>query len=247
MNQHGPHPTAETAVSPGHGFNGGTIYYPTGTSQGPWGAVAIVPGYTALFADEGAWMGPWLASFGFVVIGIETNSRDDRDVARGTQLLAGLDYLTERSPVRDRVDPARQAVIGHSMGGGGAINAALRRPSLNAAVALVPYSPSQDLATLQVPMMIIGGLDDPTVTPAYLDCLYATMPAATPSRYVQLPDADHGFFTRANDPQMRILIPWLKVFVDENPGYTHLIPESSARSANTASPSRSSMGTVRHW
>ena len=146
--------TASVGVAPGNGFNGGTIYYPTDTSLGTWGAVAIVPGYTARFADEEAWMGPWLASFGFVVIGVETNSLTDFDTARGTQLLAALDYLTQRSSVRDRVDPDRLGVIGHSMGGGGAISAAERRPSLTAAIPLAPFSPSQNLSTDQVPTMV---------------------------------------------------------------------------------------------
>jgi hypothetical protein len=103
--QRGTFTTAEVTVPPGNGFNGGKIYYPTDTSLGTWGAIAAVPGYTARWAAEGAWMGPWLASFGFVVIGIDTNSPNDYDTARGTQLLAALDYLTQRSPVRDRVDP----------------------------------------------------------------------------------------------------------------------------------------------
>jgi len=67
---YGTFATAQINVAPGNGFNGGTIYYPTDTSQGTWGAVAIVPGYTAKFANEEAWMGPRLASFGFVVIGV---------------------------------------------------------------------------------------------------------------------------------------------------------------------------------
>src|SRR5690349_7455124 len=57
--------TAEVTVPSGFGFNGGKIYYPTDTSQGTWAAIAAVPGYTASWAREGAWMGPWLASFGF--------------------------------------------------------------------------------------------------------------------------------------------------------------------------------------
>jgi hypothetical protein len=79
---YGPFATAQLTVPPGNGFNGGYIYYPTDTSLGTWGAVAIVPGYTALFAREEAWMGPRPASFGFVVIGIETNSRTDSAPAR---------------------------------------------------------------------------------------------------------------------------------------------------------------------
>jgi hypothetical protein len=162
--------TAETSVPTGFGFNGGRIYYSTDTSLGTWGAVAIVPGYTARFDDEEAWMGHWIASFGFVVIGIDTNSPTDWDTARGTQLLAALDYLTGQSPVRDRVDPNRLGVIGHSMGGGGAISAAERRPSLKAAVPLAPFSPSQNLSALTVPTMIQGARDDGTVTPSQFLC-----------------------------------------------------------------------------
>jgi dienelactone hydrolase len=215
--------TAQVSVPAGNGFNGGTIYYPTDTSLGTWGAVAIVPGYTALFANEEAWMGPWLASFGFVVIGIETNSRTDDDVNRGTQLLAALDYLTRQSPVRDRVDPDRLGVIGHSMGGGGAINASERRPSLKAAVPLAPFSPAQNLSTDKVPTMIIAGQNDTVVTPSYLDGLYATMPASTQSDFVQIAGVDHLFATRANATEMRMLIPWLKTFIDDDTRYTQFL------------------------
>jgi dienelactone hydrolase len=223
--------TAQVSVSPGNGFNGGTIYYPTDTSLGTWAGVAIVPGYTARFADEEAWMGPWLASFGFVVIGVETNSLTDFDYDRGTQLLAALDYLTQQSPVRDRVDPNRLGVVGHSMGGGGAISASERRPSLRAAVPLAPFSPSQNLASDQVPTMIISGQNDTVVTPSYLDGLYAGMPASTQSAFVEIAGVDHLFATRPNTTEMRLLIPWLKIFLDEDTRYTQFLCPSLADSS----------------
>ena len=40
--------TASVSVAPGNGFNGGMIYYPTDTSLGTWGAVAIVPLFVAI-------------------------------------------------------------------------------------------------------------------------------------------------------------------------------------------------------
>ncbi|MDX3387462.1 ricin-type beta-trefoil lectin domain protein [Streptomyces niveiscabiei] len=221
--QRGTFATAELTVPPGNGFNGGRIYYPTDTSLGTWAAVAAVPGYTAKWAAEGAWMGPWLASFGFVVIGIDTNSPNDHDTARGTQLLAALDYLTQRSPVRDRVDPGRLGVIGHSMGGGGAINAAERRPSLKAALPLAPFSPSQNLSTLRVPTMIMGARDDGTVTPSYLNGLHGGMPAATPSAYIELTSGGHGFPTWGNSNVTRRTIPWLKIFHDGDTRYTRFL------------------------
>ncbi|TDC06974.1 lipase [Streptomyces sp. 8K308] len=215
--------TAEIAVPAGNGFNGGRIYYPTDTSLGTWGAVAVVPGYTASWAAEGAWMGHWLASFGFVVIGIDTNSPTDWDTARGTQLLAALDYLTQRSPVRDRVDPDRLGVMGHSMGGGGAISAATRRPSLRAAVPFAPASFSQNLSGVRVPTMITGARDDGTVTPSALDQLYATLPAGTEGAFVELASGGHGFPTWGNSQVTRRVIPWLKVFLDNDNRYTQFL------------------------
>ncbi|AXE83856.1 ricin-type beta-trefoil lectin domain protein [Streptomyces sp. Go-475] len=226
--QRGTFATAEMTVPPGNGFNGGKIYYPTDTSQGTWGAVAAVPGYTAKWAAEGAWMGPWLASFGFVVIGIDTNSPNDYDTARGTQLLAALDYLTQRSPVRDRVDPSRLGVIGHSMGGGGAISAALRRPSLKAALPLAPFSPSQNLSNLRVPTMIMGARDDGTVTPSYLNGLYGGVPATTQSAFIELSSGGHGFPTWGNSNVTRRTIPWLKIFLDNDTRYTQFLCPSLA-------------------
>ena len=214
--------TAQVDVPAGIGFKSGVIYHPTDTSQ-TYGGIAIVPGYTALFANEEAWMGPWLASFGFVVIGIETNTTSDYDTDRGTQLLAALDYLTQNSSVRDRVDAGRLSIVGHSMGGGGAISAAERRATLKAVVSLAPFSPSQNLSTLQIPTMIIAGQLDTVVTPSYLDGLYAGMPSSTQSAFVQLSGADHLFPTRPNPNVMRLAIPWLKIFTDNDNRYTQFL------------------------
>ncbi|WIX90440.1 ricin-type beta-trefoil lectin domain protein [Amycolatopsis sp. DG1A-15b] len=217
----GPFATASASVPAGHGFNGGRVYYPTDTSLGTWGALAIVPGYSALFADEEAWMGPWLSSFGFVVIGVETSTRTDSADARGTELLAALDYLTTQSPVRDRVDPDRLAVLGHSAGGAGALLAAERRPALKAAIGLAPGSPvgNLSLATDRVPTMVLGGQNDSVVTPSYLSGLYATMPASTQSVFAQIAGADHVYYTHPNNVEMKLLIPWLKTFLDSDTRY----------------------------
>ncbi|SCG74774.1 poly(ethylene terephthalate) hydrolase family protein [Micromonospora rifamycinica] len=220
----GPFANTSVAVPTGYGFNGGRIYYPTDTSQGTFGAIAISPGYTALFSVELAWMGPWLASHGFVVIGIETNSRNDFDTARGTQLLAALDYLTQQSPVRDRVDPNRLAVSGHSMGGGGALSAAIRRSSLKAVVGIAPYSPSSNLANDRVPTMVFAGQADTVVTPSYATGLYNSLPATTESAYLEVAGADHGFMVgRSNPVLIRTMLPFLKMFVDNDARYSQFL------------------------
>ncbi|MCA2217159.1 poly(ethylene terephthalate) hydrolase family protein [Jidongwangia harbinensis] len=220
----GPFANTSVSVPTGNGFNGGRIYYPTDTSQGTFGAIAISPGYTALFSAELAWMGPWLASHGFVVIGIETNSRNDFDTARGTQLLAALDYLTQQSPVRDRVDPNRLAVSGHSMGGGGALSAAIRRSSLKAVVGIAPYSPSSNLANDRVPTMIFSGQRDTVVTPSYATTLYNSIPATTESAYLEVANGDHGFMVGRSDPVLiRTMLPFLKMFLDNDARYSQFL------------------------
>jgi dienelactone hydrolase len=233
----GPFATAQVAMPTGHGFGGGMIYYPTDTSQGTWGVLAIVPGYSALFADEEAWMGPWLSSFGFVVVGVETNTRTDSDSQRAADLLAALDYLTTQSPVRNQVDPARMSVLGHSAGGAGAIEAAEQRPSLRALIGLAPGFPGQGLSMAgdTVPALIVGGQNDGTVTPSYLSNLYGTLPASTQSAFAQIAGADHVYYTHPNNIEMKLIIPWLKVFVDSDARYTQFLcpslPDPSTISA----------------
>jgi hypothetical protein len=256
----GPFATAQVSVAPGNGFNGGVVYYPTDQSLGTWGALAIVPGYTAKCANEEAWMGPWLSSFGFVVICIETNSTTDFDVARGQELLAALNWLTTASPVKGEIDPGRLAVLGHSMGGGGVVYATEHQPSLKAAVALAPFSPSQDMSTDHVPTLVIGGQDDTVVTPSYLSGLYATMPASTQSDFAQIAGASHVYYTQPNNVEMKLIIPWLKLFVDSDTRYEQFLcpslPDPSSISeyqpkcpytptgGSTGSPSASASASV---
>ena len=65
----GPFATASVTVPRGNGFGGGVIYYPTATNEGTFGAVAISPGLNGTWPGI-AWLGPRLASQGFVVFGI---------------------------------------------------------------------------------------------------------------------------------------------------------------------------------
>ena len=233
----GPFATAQVSAPSGNGFGGGVVYYPTDTTQGTWGALAIVPGYSALCSTEEAWMGPWLSSFGFVVICTETNTRTDSDSQRAAELQAALTWLTTQSPVKNEVDPSRLSVLGHSAGGAGAMEEAEQHPELRAAIGLAPGFRGQGLtlATDTVPTLIVGGQNDGTVTPSYLSNLYGTLPASTQSDFAQIAGADHVYYTHANNVEMKLIIPWLKVFVDSDTRYTQFLcptlPDPSSISA----------------
>ena len=222
----GPFATASVTVPRGNGFGGGVIYYPTVTSQGTFGGVAISPGLNGTWPGI-AWLGPRLASQGFVVFGIETNNLNDSPTSRGTQLLAALDYLTRTSAVRTRVDANRLAVIGHSMGGGGALDAALRRPALQAAIGNAPYLPSGSLANDRVPTLIYAMQNDTLVPPSRLTSLYNTIPASTERAYIGVAGAGHNYIGQPSTVLARTMIPWLKIFVDDDSRYSQFLCPST--------------------
>jgi predicted dienelactone hydrolase len=205
------------------GFGGGVIYYPTTTTQGTFGAVAISPGFTATWSSLD-WLGPRIASHGFVVIGIETNTLLDQPSSRASQLLAALDYLTRTSSVRSRIDTTRLAVAGHSMGGGGTLEAARNRPSLQAAVPLAPWNTTKSFSTLRVPTLIIGGESD-TVAPVATHSIpfYNSIPSASEKAYLELNNASHFFPQSVNTFTGRLMVSWLKRFVDNDTRYDQFI------------------------
>ncbi|WP_436971059.1 alpha/beta hydrolase family protein [Micromonospora coxensis] len=221
----GPFATASQSVSSWSvsGFGGGVIYYPTSTSEGTFGAIAISPGYTAAWSSI-SWLGPRIASHGLVVIGIETNSRYDQPDSRGRQLLAALDYLVQSSSVRGRIDGTRLAVAGHSMGGGGSLEAASTRPSLQAAVPLAPWNLDKTWSELQVPTLIIGGESD-SIAPvsSHSEPFYSSIPASSEKAYLELNGASHFFPQTVNTPTAKQMVAWLKRFVDNDTRYEQFL------------------------
>ncbi|NEY36301.1 alpha/beta hydrolase [Streptomyces sp. PRKS01-65] len=221
----GPYSVAETEVSSlvVTGFGGGTIYYPTSTSDGTFGAVVISPGFTALQSSI-AWLGPRLASQGFVVFTIDTNTTVDQPDSRGRQLLAALDYLTERSSVRSRIDSSRLGVMGHSMGGGGTLEAAKSRPSLQAAIPLTPWNLDKTWPEVRTPTMIIGA-DGDSIAPvaSHSEPFYSSLPSSTDRAYLELNNATHFAPNTSNTTIAKYSISWLKRFIDNDTRYDQFL------------------------
>ncbi|GAA2558180.1 lipase [Winogradskya consettensis] len=211
---------ARSAVS---GFGGGTIYYPTSTTAGTFGAVAISPGFTASQSAV-AWLGPRLASQGFVIFTIDTSSTLDSPDSRGTQLLAALDYLTGSSSVRTRIDATRLGVMGHSMGGGGSLAATRTRPALQASIPMTPYHTTKSWTTVQTPTLIIGAESD-TVAPvaSHAEPFYTSLPSSLDKAYLELNNASHSAPTSTNVTVAKYSISWLKRFIDNDTRYDQFL------------------------
>ncbi|GAA2438604.1 bis(hydroxyethyl) terephthalate hydrolase [Streptomyces lavendulocolor] len=221
----GPYAVSQTTVSSlsASGFGGGTIYYPTTTSDGTFGAVAISPGFTGTQSSI-AWLGPRLASQGFVVFTIDTITTLDQPDSRGRQLLAALDHLTQRSTVRSRVDSTRLGVMGHSMGGGGSLEAAKSRPSLQAAIPLTGWNTDKTWPELRTPTLIVGA-DGDTVAPvsSHSEPFYESLPSTLDKAYLELNNASHFTPNTSDTTIAKYSISWLKRFIDNDTRYEQFL------------------------
>jgi alpha-beta hydrolase superfamily lysophospholipase len=228
----GPYATTQVTASGVSGFRAGTIYYPTTTADGTFGAVAIAPGFTASQSSI-AWLGPRLASQGFVVMTIDTITTSDQPDSRGDQLQAALDYLvSSRSGVANRIDRSRLAVMGHSMGGGGTLSAARDNPALQAAIPLTGWHTTKNWSTVQVPTLVIGAQND-TIAPvsSHSEPFYTSLPASLDKAYLELAGASHFAPNSPNTTIAKYSISWLKRFVDNDTRYEQFLcprPSGSA-------------------
>jgi len=221
----GPFTISTATVASQGSFGGGTIYYPNDTSQGTFGAVAVSPGF---FSPQAfiAWAGPRIASQGFVVFTIDTNTIFDFPGSRASQLTAALNYLVNSSPaaVRSRIDPSRLAVMGHSMGGGGTLEAAQNHPEYQAAVALQPWDIFMNFGNDRVPSMIVGAQNDFIAgVGSFAEPFYEQIPAASEKAYVEVAGVDHFLGTSSNTTQSKYAISWLKRYVDNDTRYEQFL------------------------
>ncbi|MHA1176689.1 dienelactone hydrolase family protein [Psychrobacter faecalis] len=157
----GPFTVASKAIPRqlANGFGGGTIHYPTNAGDcGLLGGIAVIPGYVSYEASI-KWWGPRLASWGFVVITIDTNSIYDDPNSRATQLSVALDHILSDSTVGAQIDSTRLGAIGWSMGGGGALQLATQRSDVRAIIPQTPYH-DEDYGIMDTPALFITCQND---------------------------------------------------------------------------------------
>ncbi len=236
--QRGPFAVATTNVPAGTaaGFNLGTIYAPTDTSQGTFGAIAVIPGFIEAQAAI-SWVGTTLASQGFVVFTLEPFSGFDLPNSRAAQMQAALTWITSAaSPVRSRIDASRLGVMGHSMGGGGSLEAVSNNPQLKAAVPLQPWDLFFSFAQVRVPTLMVGATNDIIAPPgSNTNVFYGQIPATTKKANVELAGQDHFVGTTYNPTQTRYAVAWMKRFIDNDTRYSQfLCPSPGPGGALTA-------------
>ena len=220
----------------GPDYGNATVYYPTNASP-PFASVAIVPGFFATQSSVEAW-GPFLASHGIVSIIIDTNSLFDQPSARADGLLDALETMRQEnnrtaSPLFDDLDTDQFAVMGWSMGGGGAQLAAVLDPNLKAVIALCPWlnNPSSSDLDHSVPVLIFGGELDPTAPPVlHSDIHYDLTPNTTDKMLFEVANGNHSI---ANDPANamgdigKYGLAWLRYYLLDDVCHCPLVLEPS--------------------
>ena len=228
----GPFATASAKIATPSGYGSGTVWYPT-TGTG-YGVIVVGPGFTE---TENAinWWGARLASHGFVAVTVGTKTTLDQPESRGKQFMAALKQvisLEPTAPYKGKIDASRQAVAGHSMGGGGTLAAARDNPTLKAAIPLAPWHTLKDFSSVKVPTLVIACEKD-IIAPvsSHAKRFYDSMNAATPHAFAELAGADHfcvnNITSAANKAtDTKVAVSWLKVFMDGDQRYLPFIKEA---------------------
>jgi dienelactone hydrolase len=209
-------------------FGEATIYYPVGT-PGPIGGVAIAPGFTERQSHI-EWWGPRLASHGYAVLVLDTNEPRERPDARAAALLAAVDVLRREntrveSRLFGRIAVERMAVMGHSMGGGGALLAANQgRGDIRAAIPFTSWEPDADLSGVVAPTLVIAGeADDIAEVGEHAWRHFQSIPTATPKVYMEVESGDHFIADTNRGEDLatigRYALAWLKLHLDGEEQY----------------------------
>jgi predicted dienelactone hydrolase len=207
----------------GQGHGGGTVYYPT-NAPAKVGVISIVPGYLS-YQSSINWWGPRLASHGFVVVTIDTNTTSDQPDSRSRQQLAALDQVValgskSSSPLYNKIDGTRTGVMGWSMGGGGSLASVKDRPSIKAAAPQAPWYATENFSAITVPTLIFACSSD-AIAPvnSHAEPFYKSMTRNT-KQYVQRTGGSHSCFNSANATASLKGVAWMKRFIDGDTRYT---------------------------
>jgi hypothetical protein len=194
------------------GFGSATIHYPTNATAdcGKMPGIAVVPGYVS-YESSIKWWGPRLASWGYVVITINTNTIYDQPDSRATQLSKALDHIINDSTTKNLVDATKLGAIGWSMGGGGTLKLATQRAAVKAIIPQAPWY-SGLYGTMNKPAFFIGCELD-VVAPVYSHVNDFYSRASGPKMKIEINNGDH-FCANSGNGNEGVLgqagIAWMK-------------------------------------
>jgi dienelactone hydrolase len=228
-----------------------TLYFPANRGT-DFGGVVISPGYTEV-QENLAWWGQHLASWGYAVLIVDTNTTQDNPQLRADALMAAIETVRGEgvragSPIRGKILDNNMAVMGHSMGGGGALLAAnAHSDQIKAAIPFTPWLPNGDFSEVAVPTLVLAGEDDQIAKVAeHAWPHYQSLADDIPRMYAEVADGNHFIANSVTEneglrPNIDVqdlvgalAVAWLKLYVDGDEDYRAVLygewsAEQSAR------------------
>jgi dienelactone hydrolase len=230
--------TAKLPTSTAYG-SATTVYYPTDRSVGSYGLLVLCPGFVSTAALYSG-VAQRVASHGFVVAVVSTNSLLDQPQARATQIIAVMNAVlaqnkTQAVAYAGQVDEQRVAIGGHSAGGSGTFYAAASQPQLKALVGLMPGEPGTNFvpfAGIRIPTLILTGEID-TLANSWANPYFAQLDPSLPAAKIELAGLGHlSLWTTSTQVSQgkvaKYVTAWVKRFVDDDTRYTGFISTKAA-------------------
>jgi dienelactone hydrolase len=136
--------------------------------------------------------------------------------------------------VKNKVDPNRTAVMGHSMGGGAAIEATNTRPTLKASVPMAPWDGTKTWPNAVTPTLIIGAQND-TVAPVadHAIPLYNGLTGVIDKAYLEIAGASHSVTNSDNALTSRFAVAWMERFLNNDAYYGQFLCPPPATGGTT--------------
>ncbi|MAV32112.1 MAG: hypothetical protein CMQ02_01650, partial [Gammaproteobacteria bacterium] len=223
-------------------FSDATVYYPADKVQG-FGGVVISPGFFER-QENISWWGNYLASHGFAVITLDTNELNDLPPLRAEALKSAIGLLRgensrQGSAVRGKILEDSMAVMGHSMGGAGAL--LLANENSNEIKAAIPFTAgglrNANFSAVAVPTLVIAGeIDRLAPVNEHAWSHYQTLTKAAPRMYMEVGGGNHFIANTAEVENERLrpnidvhelvggmAVAWLKLFLDGEEEYRELL------------------------
>ena len=229
------------------------VFYPLTLSfDRPNGAIAFSPGFRAA-ADNYEWWGPTLASLGYNVFIFNTNEPTDGLAARADALVALVDFIKAEnanpdSPVTNKIDVEKIALMGHSMGGGAALAAADRLgDEVGAVIPLAAYccepgGPFEgDFSSLTAAALVIASAEDSVAPPAEHARMLYDLLGSENKVYMEFAAGDHMFPANGgpeHETMGRTTLAFLKVYLDGVEGLAERVnsPDDADRFSTYLAP-----------
>jgi dienelactone hydrolase len=144
------------------------------------------------------------------------------------------------------IDTSKQAVMGWSMGGGGALIAAANDPTLKAAIPQAPYETgSNDFDEITTPTLILACESDGTAPVSqHASPFYNRIPSSTNKAFLEINNGQHSCANSGNsneDLLGKYGVAWMKRFMDDDTRYSTFLcgaPHQSDLNGSTISEYR---------